>query len=365
MARTMNIIFHHPLPLDPNVKSGSCIRPLRMLQAFKDLGYEVDLVTGYAKERKAAIMGIKEKLKQGVVYGFVYAESSTMPTTMTEPHHFPIHPFLDLNFFHLCNKNNIPIGLFYRDIYWLFEEYGKSINPIKAMAAKLAYRFDLWIYEKTLTKLYLPSMEMGSYVPVVDKKKHQALPPGHSLDNQESITADNAQLEIFYVGGLSNHYQLHVLFEALRELPQINFTLCTRKDEWETMRSEYPKPTPNIYIIHKSGNEMEQHLSNCDVAVLFVKPQEYWEFASPVKLYEYIGFRKPILASEGTLAGKFVSENKIGWAIPYEKEAVKQHLLELAKEPGVLMQVKENLENVAPYHSWLARAKQVVKDLTL
>lgn len=359
----MQIIFHHPLPLDPNAKSASGIRPQRMLQAFKDLGYEVDLVTGYAKERKAAIARIKEKLKQGVVYDFVYAESSTMPTTMTEPHHLPSHPLLDFNFFQLCNKNNIPIGLFYRDIYWLFEEYGKVMNPIKTWAAKFAYRFDLWVYEKTLTKLYLPSMEMGNYVPIVSKHKHQALPPGHSLSKEQTYTANN-KLELFYVGGLSNHYQLHVMFEALRELPQVNFTLCTRKNEWEAMRDEYPQLTPNIQIIHQSGKEMEQHLSNSDVAVLFVKPQEYWEFASPVKLYEYVGFQKPILASGGTLAGKFVNENKVGWTLPYEKEAVKQHLLELSKEPALLLQVKDNLESVAPHHSWLARAKQVAKDLT-
>src|SRR5699024_12009507 len=106
----MHIIFHHPLPLDLNARSASGIRPKRMLQAFRELGYEVDLVTGYAKERKAAVKAVKEKIKQGIQYDFVYAESSTMPTIMTEPHHLPLHPFLDFSFFRFCKKQDIPVG---------------------------------------------------------------------------------------------------------------------------------------------------------------------------------------------------------------------------------------------------------------
>ena len=78
----MHIIFHHPLPLDPDAKSASGIRPQRMLQAFKDLGYKVDIVSGYAVERNEAIKKIKKNISNGVQYDFVYAESSTMPTAV-------------------------------------------------------------------------------------------------------------------------------------------------------------------------------------------------------------------------------------------------------------------------------------------
>lgn len=35
------IIFHHPLPLDKNVKSASGIRPLKIIQAFVRIGSPV------------------------------------------------------------------------------------------------------------------------------------------------------------------------------------------------------------------------------------------------------------------------------------------------------------------------------------
>jgi len=361
----LKVIFHHPLPLDENAKSASGIRPQQMLKAFQDLGHEVDLVTGYAVERKQCISRVREKVNQGIKYDLVYSESSTMPTILTEPHHFPTHPLLDWSFFKFLNKNNIPIGLFYRDIYWLFDSYGDGMNPVKTFIAKFAYRFDLWVYQRTITKIYLPSLEMGRYVPRVDPTIFEALPPGHNSPELDSLMfADKRPLRLFYVGGMSNHYQLHKLFEAVRDLPKIELTICTREAEWLSVKHEYPQLTPNIKIIHRSGSDMETHLRACDVAVLFVKPQEYREFASPVKLYEYLGFHKPILASEGTLAGRFVHEKGIGWTVQYDVQEVKALLTKLLSNPEMRVPVLQNLERIAPNHSWKARAKQVIEDLT-
>ncbi len=336
-----------------------------MLKAFQDLGYEIDLVTGFAAERKRCMSRIREKVKQGIKYELVYSESSTMPTILTDSHHFPTHPLLDWTFFRFLNKNNIPVGLFYRDIYWLFDSYGEGLNPVKAFIAKSAYHFDLWVYQRTLTKLYLPSLEMGRYVPHVNPTIFEALPPGHNSHELDSSSfSEERPLRLFYVGGISNHYQLHKLFEAVRDLPKIELTICTREKEWLSVKHEYPKLTSNIKIIHKSGSDMEVHLRDCDVAVLFVKPQEYREFASPVKLYEYLGYQKPILASEGTLAGRFVREQGVGWTVQYDVQKVKAFLINLLANREIRVPLLQNLERIAPNHSWQARAKQVIKDLT-
>jgi len=362
----MNIIFHHPLPLDKNAKSASGIRPLRMFTAFESLGYKVDLVTGYSSERKDCIAKVKENIRQGKKYDFVYSESSTMPTMLTEPHHLPSHPFLDWSFFRFCKKKGIPTGLFYRDIYWKFDNYGAGLNRLKKVAAKLAYRFDIWVYKRTLAKLYLPSVKMADYIPEVNFDIIQALPPGHSYPDTYQMKNSGLTpppLKLFYVGGMSEHYQLHKLFEVVRQLPNIELTVCTRLDEWNNVSRSYPSLTPNIKMVHESADGMEKLLRESDIAVLFVKPHEYWEFAAPVKLYEYIGHRKPIIASEKTLAGHFVEDNGLGWTIPYEEEALKALLNQLLLNPQEVDSVRHNLVEIAPKHSWLARANRVAEEL--
>ena len=109
---------------------------------------------------------------------------------------------------------------------------------------------------------------------------------------------------------------------------------------------------------------MQKHLQNCDIAILFVKPQEYWEFASPVKLYEYLGFEKPILASSGTLAGEFVRKNNIGWSIPYEKSALVEFFNRILTNKNIIDEVKIMMPAIAEQHTWLVRAQQVAADLT-
>lgn len=91
-------IFHIPNYIDPNSKSGSSLRPKKMIQGFKENGYIVDCVMGYGKERKIQIEHIKDNIRKGVKYDFLYAESSTMPTLLTEKNHVPRYPMLDFNF---------------------------------------------------------------------------------------------------------------------------------------------------------------------------------------------------------------------------------------------------------------------------
>ncbi|MBE0471797.1 MAG: glycosyltransferase [Methyloprofundus sp.] len=338
-----------------------------MLEAFKALGYEVDVVAGYSPERKKLIKQIKQNIKNGVKYDFVYSESSTMPTVLTDKHHLPLNPFLDFGFFGFCKKQGIPIGLFYRDIYWLFDEYYKNLNFFKSRFAKLFYYYDLFFYKKTLTKLYLPSMKMGEYIPIVNRAVHSPLPPGHTQlqPNQLSKTprSENTKLKLFYVGGLSNHYQMHILFEVLTRFPDIEFTLCTREQEWLSQKSEYPAQSPNIKVVHKSGEEMTNLLIESDIVSLFVKPQKYREFAAPVKLYEYLGHAKPIIASTGTLAGEFVKDNGIGWTIDYDAESLAKLLRQLITSPVMINKIAGNMRHVSEAHTWQARATQVANEL--
>jgi len=235
--------------------------------------------------------------------------------------------------------------------------------------AKAAYYFDLWVYQQTLSKLYLPSVKMGHYIPLVNSELFEALPPGHTspIDrtlNYARASEQGSTLKLFYVGGMSEHYQLHKLFDAIEHLPQVELTLCTREKEWQSVSNEYPVLPDNINVIHETGYAMERHLKAADIAILFVKPQEYREFAAPVKLYEYLGFCKPILASEGTLAGQFVSEHSIGWTIPYDVTAAHQLLEQISMDPTLLESIHKNLQEVMQEHSWQARSQQVIKELT-
>ena len=104
----MRLIFHIPLKIDRNDPSASQIRPQKLMAAFTELGWEMDVVEGRGRDRKRQIAAIKRKIRQGVHYDFCYSESSTMPTLLTEPHHLPTYPCLDFGFLAFCKRHGIP-----------------------------------------------------------------------------------------------------------------------------------------------------------------------------------------------------------------------------------------------------------------
>jgi glycosyltransferase involved in cell wall biosynthesis len=364
-SMTKHILFHHPLPLNEGATSASGLRPVRMLRAFRSLGYEVDVVTGYVRERSASMSAALDKIRRGRRYEFMYAESSTVPTALTEPHHLPIAPLIDARFFSCLKKNSIPISLFYRDIYWMFENYGEHLALPKRVVSKFFYKHDLRWYNRNLTRLYLPSMEMANYMPKLQNVTLDTLPPGVDLPTASpTFDLQVGQLRLLYVGGISSHYQMHKLFEVVARTRGVHLTVCTRASEWCAVKADYARwMSPNIEVVHQSGVALENLFLQCDLTMLYVKPGEYWQFAVPVKLYEYLGWQRPIVASQGTLSGQFVEDQGVGWAIPYEATALEKLLASLMIDHVNIRQKAEMCARVAPLHTWQARAQQVASDL--
>lgn len=360
-------IFHIPYKVSPDIVSGSHIRPLKMLNAFKNIGYDVDVVMGYGQEREESIKNIKKNIENGVKYDFLYAESSTMPTLLTEKNHIPKYPFLDFSFFKYCKSHNIKIGLFYRDIHWKFEQYKNNVGTAKRIISTMFYNYDLKKYKELVDVLYLPSKEMFKYLEIDFNGKIEELPPGSEKNDSVDLVKYKSDdyLNIFYVGGISTElYDIRELFKVANELPWIKLTVCCREGDWNNVADAYSNYlNERISIIHKSGEELYPYVKKADILNLFIRPTEYWEFAVPVKLFTYISYKKPIISAKNTVTGNFVEKNNIGWSIDYSKEELIKMLTELKNNRKEILEKTSNMEKVLEENTWNSRAKKVVKDL--
>jgi glycosyltransferase involved in cell wall biosynthesis len=360
------MIFHFPLKIDPEAKSASGIRPLKMLNAFKEAGCHVIEITGYSNERAMKIRQLKNKIAKGLKIDFVYSESSTMPTLLTDPSHIPLHPFIDFSFFKFCKKINIPIGLFYRDIYWKFPIYKKQVGKLKRIIAKIFYHYDLMNYRKFITILYLPSLKMGACFDFFKSIKYDDLPPGSDIgiSCHEKYTSRNKKINLIYVGGTGDHYKQQKLIDAMKGKDFINLVICTRKEEWEVYKNNYKlDESNNIVIEFLFGDGLKKIYYESDIAILFIEPTEYGIFAVPYKLFEYIAYHKPIIASEGTYAGEYVKKYNIGWTIPYDESALSELLIKIYNNQEELELKKRNIQDHAIVTRWIDRAYKVIYNL--
>lgn len=369
----MRIIFHLPLDLKHSKSisgvSGSYLRPQKMRQAFEELGYIVDTVWGSAAERKKRIQKIKKNVSNGIKYKFIYSESSTMPTLLTEPNHLPILPSIDFGFFRWAKKNGIPVGLFYRDIYWLFEQYKKDVSWYKRMFAIPFYYLDLIIYHSWVDHLFLPSLKMLDELPGSWSKTHvSALPPGGSMPEQSGITKKIPPLRLIYVGGVRPPlYNLSVVFDGLNKLnsEQVELTVCCREQEWQICKEQYkPSLSSIVQIVHEHGEALKSCYLNSNVALLLFEPCSYRGFALPLKLFEAICYRVPIVANTGTAVGELVEQEGIGWVIKPNSESFQNWLNFILEHPEELEKKSQIVRERAMYHTWRERANTAVKILS-
>lgn len=365
-----NCIFYLPYRLDEKAMGARMMRPRKMIHAFEDIGYNVFVVSGMSKERKILIQELKRKIKGGEKYDFIYTESHTIPTLLTDPDHIPRHPLMDFGFFKFAKKNGIRIGLFYPDIYWKFTNYGEGISKFKKIFALANYRYDVLQYKKNLDKFYVPDIKVCDYLgeSQLTKIASELLPGADDLILRHSELNDrdfkHNPLRIFYVGGIGNQYQITELFKAVTMTENTQLTVCCREKEWEKEKTNYEKYiNDRIRIIHKSGDELEPYYEEADICSLLFKQDIYREMAKPYKAFEYLAHEMPVLSTKGTAIGAFVEKNDIGWNIEFDSKSISDVLKKIMSDATILNHKKATCKKVKQDNLWKVRAKQVVADL--
>jgi len=355
-----NCIFHIPWKPDEKQNVAPDIRVLKISNALKLIGYEVEIIWGWGKKRASRIKQVKNLINKGVEFDFMYSESSTYPTMLTEPHHLPTYPLLDFSFFNFCKKNKIPIGLFYRDVYWNSKEVMR-FNILKQWYSIFFHILDIYLYNKLIDKLFIPHIKMRKYISFLKSEMlYTNLYPGSDSINSKLIFNNS----ILYVGSVNPQlYDVSQMLKAFHKT-DVKLILCCREREWILFKDYYNKYlSQNIEIIHLNRNSIKEIYQKISYSIIYLEPKIYRKFAMPFKLFEYLSYEKPIITSKCTAVSEFVELNDIGFPINYDSTSLKQFLMNLPSKKEYKEKV-ENMKKIINENLWESRAKQIVQDLT-
>ena len=363
-------IVYIPYKLEEKGRGARMLRPRKMVQAFRDIGYDVTLVSGVSAERRELIREVKQRILQGEKFDFLYMESSTEPTLLTDPNHLPTHPFLDYGFLKFVKKHGVPVGMFYCDMFWKYDWYGRELPGWKRQCALMCYRYDVREYEKLLDVFYCPNAE--AYPRVIGSAKlgkiaKVLLPGAEDIVVPDRVVGDFSEkpLTVFYVGGITEHYRIEELLKAIAMTENVRLILCCREAEWQSEQAKFaPYMCDRVEVVHRSGDELEAFYARADVGSLMFRNGEHMDITVPFKTFEYLAHELPILATKGTVFGQFTEDNGIGWNIENRAEVISGVLKEILAKPALLQAKRERCAEVKQKHLWTARAKQVVGDLS-
>jgi len=367
MTNARRLILHRTRAIDDEAKSGSGLRPAKLLRAFRQLGYEVDVVAGTARVRKQAMQEVKRRLESGVRFVFLYAEPPTTPILIDEPHHFPTHPLLDYGFFAYCRSRGVPVVLFYRDVHWRLPEYRSRVGLAKYLVMLPFFHLDLFVYRKLVDALLVPHRAMLAKISGwTSSRRVWASPPGFDPDEtppQRSSEQAEGPLRLFYVGGVEPPvYDLVPLLRsshwARSHGLDHRLTICTREAEWKRRPPAYDEYLgPHVTIVHnRTRAELLELYRRHDIAVMtYGTLNSSW--AVPLKFSEAIGMGLPILAGLGTAVAAIVAEQGLGWVVGDGVEDLHELLVRI--DPAELDRIRAAVVHVRPGYSWLARAREI------
>ena len=363
------VIYHYPKEIVPSGNVASVLRPARMRDAFSAIGEEVFDLTGSGMERVRKARELHRKLKAERGQAIVYSESVNVPPALTWLRRGPLRMGFDYHLLQDLHDRGIPIGLFYRDIHWLFERTKAAgiRSYIKNLCIPFFGRQELQAYEKSVDVLFLPNVRMATHLPCSFLQSEiRSLPPGGEA--RPLVTRDKAAgapIDLLFVGNIAPPvYDLRRFFSAVDENELLRLQVITRERALRDHGDLYKFDRfHRIAVAHAQGSELDAYYHKADIALCVWEDSDYHEFVMPVKVFEAISFGLPIIVSAGSdVLAEFIQRNRAGWVVSGVDE-FSQLLCRLAAHPEEIEGRRRNVEVLRVRHTWEARAREVVETL--
>lgn len=336
------------------MKSGSSVRPQRMYDAFKELGYDVSLLEGLPNRKRERWHNVYKKYKE--------IKNNLPDFCYIEPPSGPFFNFCDHLFLMYLHRKKVPIGLFYRDAYWKFGDRWKVLGLKKFFLVKM-FQFDCFIIKHTCKVVFFPSETMGK---LFDFKNKSILPPaGVALQNDEHPIYKKA----VYVGGLSKAYGTDMMLEAFKIINKnpkmkIGLTVCCRKNEMGSFFDDY-KDAPWLNIVHLSGdNELRPLYCQSDIGLFLARRDIYMDFCIPIKLFEYLSNDLPIVTTDCKETAGFVQKYAVGAVAKDNPDDIAKVIISFINDETRLRSCRENAKKaLLGANLWQHRAEKAASEI--
>jgi len=347
------IIFYLPYSFG-DLETGSKVRPYKMYQSFLRLGYKVDLIAGTPDER---ITKYKEVLASGENYAFCYAEASS----------YPLHPILDYRVLLGIRRLAIPMGIYYRDAYWKFEDYF-PYKGVKRLELLLRYHTDLLLFSQIASVMFFPTDSLSHLFKLRIPKI--ILPPGGEY--RPLKREFTRPLRAVYVGGVTYRYGIQLMLEALefvnQEKVHLVLELVCRRNELEALPQHIQMlvRAPWVNIHHISGDALQSIYSRCHIGLIPGIKDAYNDLAFPVKMFEYLSFGLPIVATHCKEMSKFIKTNGCGIICRDDAQSMADTLNLLTHDLDTVQRLSVRaVQTILNGNLWEDRAKLVANTLDL
>ena len=282
--------------------------------------------------------------------GAVYVESATTSAMPT-----------DLAFLALMRLLGRPVGVFFRDAYQLYRDIHPRTHRRQILSDWL-WRLSTPLLKKLATVQYAPSNGLAI---ALGLEGAVLLPPGTDPTlpdlgvGEPDVVAAIAQL--------APGSGLDVLVEAMamvrRRRPAARLVVVARSVDPETTGS-----LPEwVVVVPANRSSLAELLKPARVCVLPLPINAYTDLAVAVRLLDFLGFGKPIVATDTAETRALITASGAGTVTGYSPADLAQGILPILADDDLAGRLAANARRYAcsPAATWDARARTVLRTLGL
>lgn len=337
-----------------HVDSGATMRVYNLRRTFAQFT-EVDCIFGERRERSQAI---SKYLDSGKVQGAsgLFVEASTSWCT-----------FEDLRFMAACRTAGVPVLTWIPDAYQLYPHTREGVPLHKRLISSLLWRLSVWGYFRNSDAIGTQSESFSKLFNYPPSVRRVVLEPAASQIEAPPISAQAGAL--LYTGNAKQkRFGVELLVEAAeiarRRFPDLRLLLVCPHS------TPHSGPPPEELYIHRPWvkvtslptYEIPNLLPQVRALVNPLLDEPYHRIQIPTKVMDYLGYGRPILATDLPEVSHIVRDNDVGLVVPATVQGLAEGIWQLyAADLTELNRMGQNaLRAVREKHSWQHRVRQIL-----
>lgn len=256
------------------------------------------------------------------------------------------------------------IKYYYRDMYWDFEGYvDNNDNNIKKKIKRKINIIFLGFLRVLKVNLIVQSEEFKDYILKQGyyNSEISVVLPAVDFQNYNKKNRSDESSSYIYVGEVDEVYSgidlLISSFEYLKKNYSNNqsklLIVCREEDlNKNKVLKQQIQTFDWISVEHRNKDNIHLSYEKSDYSIITRYKSEYTKLCIPLKLMEYISFRKPILISKHGASSKFVEKNNLGIVLDNESVSIANQINKFEKDYPKIKNIINNHNDYSLNNDW-------------
>ena len=328
-------------PLD-QIDIAPKVRTQAIWQALTRIA-DVTFVTGTRASRRRPLQRL---IAQGNLGHFdcAYLEAATSTSMET-----------DLLLISLLRAAQVPLGVYIRDAYNLFEM--APTESVKEKILHMGWFVSQWWYRQNATTLFFPSQMLAD---VFSFPRREVLMPAGEAAKLPPVFAGPFRYVLFAgrldAGNGWNHLRPAMDIVTAR-FPQVRLLALTKLE----VDGEVPSW---LEIRRGTLDDVRADLPEIACGVVPRPHSVYNDMAIPLKLMDYLSLGLPLVTTRCKEMAELVTADGLGLTSDDTPEGLAENICRIFAEPGLRQELAQSArQSFLARHTWDQRARQLVESL--